>query len=214
MRLIHDSAAEDDPLRRERADEVDQRQGEVLRFQYPGRMVRLQFRAGPSPAAFDGRAGREAFQAVAVKGANAGKRVRRQIVRQPDVTHLGMDQPVHQLSADKPAAADAGADRQVQERVQPLRRAPLRFAHRGHVDVRVEADLQAQFSPQHACELRVPPTGFGRGRDVAERRRSWIRVDRSERRDADGRHPAVAAVCAWRKKSTDREIVSPGVVVG
>ena len=78
-----------------------------------------------------------------------------------------MHAPVEHLALDYRAAADAGADRQVDEGVQSLGGAPAVLTEGGGVDVGVESDWQAEGVSQRADEVGVRPAGFGRGGDEA-----------------------------------------------
>jgi hypothetical protein len=65
------------------------------------------------------------------------------LARNAEVPHFGVQLSMHQLSVDHGAAADPGADRQVDKVRLALSRAPFGFAQRRSVDVGVEADGNA-----------------------------------------------------------------------
>src|SRR5215470_9937947 len=96
-----------------------------------------------------------------------------------------MEQAVHDLPADDRAAADAGPDGDVAERVEPDRCAPAMLAQSGGVDVRVEDDRHAQLGTDRSGHVRMRPAWLGRGRDRAPGRRSEPQVDWAERADPD-----------------------------
>ena len=70
----------------------------------------------------------------------------------------GCINPCISLPVDHAAAAQPGADGQVDKGVQPLRRAPAMFAQRRAVDIRVKADRHAQRLPAPARENRCAPS--------------------------------------------------------
>ncbi len=161
-------------------------------FQLPRRMVGRQLIRRPPPALADGRAGSHALQAVAVERAAPLVGVGRPVVRQGDVAELRVHQAVQQLAVDQPAAADARADGQVDEGIQPLRRAPAPLAQAGDVDVGVEADGRAQPPADGPGHVSAGPTGLGRAGNATEGRRRRVGVQRAEGGDADGGHRAIA----------------------
>ena len=65
-------------------------------------------------------------------------------------------------------AADAGADGQINESVQPLGRAPFALGQSRAIDVGIKADGQVKCSPQRADKIDIGPAGFGCGGDKAE----------------------------------------------
>ena len=64
-------------------------------------------------------------------------------------------------AVDDDAAADAGADRQVDERVDVLGRTPQVLAEGGAVDVGVEPDRDAERGPERPHDVGVGPAGLG-----------------------------------------------------
>src|SRR5437016_4243828 len=101
------------------------------------------------------------------------------------MAEFGMSETVQELAADHAAAADAGADRDVTERVDVLGGSPAVLAESGGVDVRVESDRDRQSSPDFGGDDGVGPTGFGRRSDLPPCRRHHVPVHRTERADAD-----------------------------
>ena len=69
--VLHHAAAQDDPLGRDRANHVHQRQSQVVGLEWPGRMIGRQGIARLLPTIADRRAAGQSFQAVAVKRAVA-----------------------------------------------------------------------------------------------------------------------------------------------
>ena len=107
------------------------------------------------------------------------------IVRQAHVTHLRMEQPVHQLATYHAAAADARADGKVEERIQSLRRAPTVFAERCAVDVSIEAHRQTERATDGAGQVGIGPARLGRSRNVTKSWGSWVGINRAKRGDAN-----------------------------
>jgi len=85
---------------------------------------------------------RQPLQTVAVVRTEAGEGVGVPVVGNAHVAHLRVDQPMHQPAAQHTAAANAGADGEVEEGVKPLSCAPAMLAQRRAVDVGVEADRE------------------------------------------------------------------------
>ena len=106
-------------------------------------------------------------------------------MRDADVAEFGMSETVEELAAGHAAAADAGADRDVAERVDVLGGSPAVLAESGGVDVRVESDRDRQSSPDLGADDCMGPTWFGRRRDLPPRRRRHVPVHRTERADTD-----------------------------
>src|SRR5439155_15723568 len=96
--------------------------------------------------------------------------------------------PVQELAAGHAAAADAGSDRDVAERVEAAGGAPRVLAQRGRVHVRVEGDRDAEPTADLLADVRVRPARLRRRRDVTPRRRARVRVQRAEGSDPDRVH--------------------------
>ena len=92
-----------------------------------------------------------------------------------------------------------GADGQVQERIQSLRRAPAMLAQRRAVDIRVEANRHVESTTNRAGKVGVRPARLGCGGDVAIGWRRGIEIYRAERGNAHGRQ-----VCLLRLEEIDR----------
>ena len=121
--------------------------------------------------------------------------------------------PWIKLAVDHAAAAEPGADRQIDKCVEPLGRAPPVFAQRSAVDIGVEADRHTQRRLERADKVRMCPVGFWRGGDIAVGGRPQVGIDRPKTRDADrGQWPF--AVCWLRKNATASRIASDGLLVG
>src|SRR5665213_2368207 len=82
------------------------------------------------------------------------------------MTHFRVNQAVSELTADQRAAADAGADRDVDDSTEPLSGSPARFAEHRAVDVCVEADWHSERLAQWADDVCVAPAALRGGRDV------------------------------------------------
>ena len=138
------------------------------------------------PARLHRRAAGETFQAVAVKRADAGEWIGREIVGQADVAHLGVHETVRQLSVEQPAAADSRSNRQVDEGVQPAAGAPALLGQRRGVDVGIEADRHAKRGARGAGDRDVRPAGLWRRGDLSVGRRISPQIHRPEGGDTDG----------------------------
>ena len=110
-RRVHDAAAEDDPLRRERADHVHEAGRDVLRLELP-RAALCEFVRG-SPVALPQRPSPDASPSKQSPwyGQQPGNGSRLAVVRNEHVPELGMQQAVQHLAAHDGSAADPGADR-------------------------------------------------------------------------------------------------------
>ena len=148
-------------------------------------MLRRQRLGGAAPAREESGPARQSLQAVAVERAGARKGIGGGVAGKAQVTHLGMDEAVHQPAAHESASPDPGADGQVDEGVQPLRRAPAPLAEGGRVHVRVERHRESQRLAKRPCEVDVHPARLGCGGDEAEAARRGSEVDGAERADAD-----------------------------
>jgi len=96
--------------------------------------------------------------------ADAGEGI---IVRQANVAHFRVGRAVHEASCDNRAAADSGADGQIDGILTIARRTPAGFAERGGVYVCVEACRNTESPLNRTGEIAVAPGGLGRGCDVA-----------------------------------------------
>ena len=175
---------------------------EAMRDEIPGGMVRRQLRGGHAGARFDGRARSQAFDAVAVKRADAGKLVAR-LARHADVPELGVIHAEHRRAAHDGADADAGAHRDVGEVVEAHGRAPAPFGERRAVDVGVETHRHADAPAEPLRDIGVAPARLGgRGDEsVGGRVRRAGRRDRTTRCRARARAP-----CCERQRSSTASI--------
>ena len=166
--------------------------------------------AGRPQRASTAAARREAFPAVAVVGADARKRVGVAVVRDAHVAELGVDEAVHERSADHRAAADPRPDRDVTEGVESPGGAPALLAERGRVDVGVEGDRYRKPAADLLADVGVRPARLRRRRDVSPGRGRRLAVDGAERADADRRRP----VPPVRRRRPPGRASPAGVVVG
>ena len=194
VHLVHHAAAENDALGRERQDGVDAHLREVFRLEFPRHMVFRQQLRGDAPALLNRRTIGETFQTAVVIRAKAVRRRVARIRTQQHVSHLRVHHPVQQLSVDQRAAADAGADRIVDEAVQSLAGAIGHFAQRRSVDVGIDANGDAQRLGKRRAQRIVPPCQLRRGRDRAVVRRCRIEAQWTKAADAEGVDALIAEV--------------------
>ena len=88
----------------------------------------------------------------------------------------------------------ARADRQINESIQPLRRAPGMFTESRPIHVGVDADGQIQGTTQPAQQVRAGPPGFRRRKDPPIGRRIKLQVERTKSRDANSRESTELAL--------------------
>ncbi len=179
---FRDTAADHDPLGRGRVDDVAQPGGQVGRLQ-PQRLAQCvagQFFGRGPPA---GAHRPEPLPAVTVEGAGAGEGVARDPGHR-EVAHLGVDQPADHSAADHRAAADPGADGEVDVGVQALRRAPAALAEGRAVDVGVDAHRHSG-GRDRTGDVHPGPAGFGGGGEVAEPGMARAQFEGTEGGDAD-----------------------------
>ena len=79
------------------------------------RMGSGQLRRQHPPACLHSGSGGQAFEAISVERATAGIGISLQVMRNADVTHLGVQETVNDFSIHHRAAANTGADRQVKD---------------------------------------------------------------------------------------------------
>ena len=120
--------------------------------------------------------------------ADAGERVVG-MARHGQVSHLGMTEPVEDLAIDHRAAADPGPERQVDEGLEAPCRPPATLRQRRGVDVRVEADRDAEGRRERADQRRIRPARLGRRRDRSVLGVARPQLDRPERADPDRVEP-------------------------
>ena len=185
VRLLHHAAAKNHSLGRECAYPAGESQREIAGLECPTGMVGGQFSGGNSPAGLQSRTTGEAFEAILVKRAPARIGIGLQIVRNPDVPHLGVQQAMNDFAIDQRAAADAGSHGEVEDVSDAATGSPAGFAGRRGVHVGVEADRNVERLLQGSGKVEVLPLLLGGGSDVAEGRGFGMEIDGSERADAD-----------------------------
>ncbi len=159
LRLGHPHpAADQNPLRRGDQDEAGQHLADILSGDQPGRVVGRYVLGRHARAGGDRRTGGEAFQAIAVDRADAGKIVAGDPPHH-DMAHLGMEQAMDRPAVGDQAAADPGPDRQIGNDVEAGAAAPAPFGQRGGVDVGVDRDPAVQ-AVGHAADVEPLPAGF------------------------------------------------------
>src|SRR5260221_14204345 len=80
------------------------------------------------------------FHAIPVEGADPGKPGVARMPPRIEVAHLGVHYAMERLAVDQRAAADPGADSQVDEILHVLRGAPTVLREGRRVDIGIEAD--------------------------------------------------------------------------
>ncbi len=85
------------------------------------------------------------------------------------------------------AAAHAGADREVEEGGQSLRRAPTPFTQGCAVHVGIKGNRHRQGRAQRPDDVRASPAGFGGSQDVAVRGGVDVRVQWAKTSDTQTR---------------------------
>ncbi len=157
---------------------------------------------------------RQALETIAVKRTRAGKRIGGEVVWEPHVPHLRMDEAVHQASVHHAAAADPSADGQIDERIETLRRTPTPLGQGSGVDVGVEADGHVERRAEGARDVHVRPARLRRRRDEAVAGRARVAGPPGRRRRCP---PRQSARGDRRPRGRSRRAcckVASGVVVG
>ena len=72
-------------------------------------------------------------------GTTSVERILFAIMRDPNVTHFRMREPMHQLAIYQAPPANAGADREIEKRIQTLSSPPAGLPKRGCVDIGINA---------------------------------------------------------------------------
>ena len=171
-------------------------------------MIRRQFLPLQTPTRRDRRPRRQPFKAIPVIRTAPRERIRRPIVRHPNMPHLRMRQPMQNTSAHDRATADPRADREIQAVRNPARRAPPRFAQHSRVHIRIEANRHAEAATYRARQIAIPPRGLRRGRNEAPRRRFRTRST------GPNEPMPTARRLFWPSQAIVRASVSAGEVVG
>jgi hypothetical protein len=191
QRPRHHAAADDDALRGQSADEIDQRERKVARLQHPAGVIVRELLGRLQPPRVHRRTTCEPFETVAMKRAHPGKRIEADVVGNPHVAHLRMHQPVHQPAVHQAAAANTGPDSEIDEVLEPLGCAPSPFRERCRIHVRVEANGDGERIANRSRDIDVRPSGLRRRRDETVGWRIDVQVDRTERGDPDRLDPAM-----------------------
>lgn len=184
--LLHDAASEDDAFGGEGEDEVGDGEGEVAGFEFPGRVVGGEVGSVVAPAASHGSAGGEAFEAVAVEGADASEGIRGDVVRNADVAHFGVDEAVEEFTVDDGTTSDAGADGEVDAVGETAGGSPASLGESGGVNVGVETDGDIEGPGESSGEVSELPASFGGGGDMAPGGRCGVEIDGAETANAEG----------------------------
>ena len=100
--------------------------------------------------------------------------------------HLGVASTVKYSMIDDSAAADAGADRNVEGSVQAARRTPPGLRQRRAIHIGVKTDRYPQRPVQRSENVEIPPAGFRRIRDMTVCGRARSNVNGSKTADARG----------------------------
>ena len=104
-------------------------------------------------------------------------------MRNPDVSHLRMQPAVNQAPVHNSSRADPGANGNVDEIVDSLRRTPAAFGHRRRIHVRVELHWPSKCSANGTGKVTVTPGRLGRRGNESKGGRPGVRIDRSEGRN-------------------------------
>src|SRR5690349_24994589 len=117
-------------------------------------MRRPQLSSRRTPTGLHRWSARQSFQAVSVILAPTRIRIFERIVRNSQVTHLGMHQPVSKLAIHHRAAADPSPDGQIYEVRQTSSSSPPRLTKLGSVRVGIKhhGDIE---SLRHDYRLNV-----------------------------------------------------------
>ena len=117
-----------------------------------------------------------------------------------DVTGLGMQHAVEQLTAHVHAGADAGADRDIDHVVEPLAGAVHDLAQAGAVHVGVISAGYGKATLHLAKEVVTTPRELGRLQNMAVLRRLGIDRRGPKRRDSQrGDSPCSQTSQSWRE---------------
>jgi hypothetical protein len=98
---------------------------------------------------------------------------------------LGMDQPVHRPAVHHHAAADPGADRQIDVHCASDRSTPTPLRQSRARDIGIEPDWDIEAPREIAANVRPRPAGFGCRRNRPEIRSRRIETERPEAADPD-----------------------------
>src|SRR5690242_17988754 len=93
-------------------------------------------------------------------GADTREGVGFSVVRQANMTHLWMQQAVHQPVVAEAATTYASTHCQVEKRGQALSSTPMPFAQRGGVHVSIEAHRHSERTPDSPDYVGLRPARF------------------------------------------------------
>ena len=158
--LLHDAAAEENALRRQSADPGGKSHGEIAGFEFPGGMIGRKLWRRSSPASLDGGARSEAFETILVVGATAGERILVRIMRNANMSHLGVEQSVDDLAVHYGSAADSGSYGEIEEVGNATARTPAGFACGRRIDVGIKANGNVERALQGARQVTLLPVGL------------------------------------------------------
>src|SRR5579872_6106365 len=102
------------------------------------------------------------------------------------MTHLWMQQTMHQHPVAETATTDAGAYGQIEQCVQSLPCAPAPLAQDSSVDIGIEADGYVQRLPDAPNQVGMRPAWLRCRGDAAVVWRATIQRDGAERADTNG----------------------------
>ena len=185
---LHHPAAENDAARRQGGDNADQTPCEGFGHIRPGGMTGGQgFGPGPPPGG-NGRATDITFQAGVMEGALAAGIHHAWSGRNGDlkVTHLGMQQAMQGTAVDDGPPADAGADGEVNQRINALSGTPEGLAEGSRIHIGVKAHRHAKPGGQGTGDIGLLPAGLGGGSDITIARAGRVQLQGAEGADADG----------------------------
>src|SRR4051812_30526528 len=147
-------------------------------------------RADSNPR-LDARSAGEAFNAIPMKTAVARPCIARQ-PRDSDEAHLGTAAAAERLAVRDDTNADTCAHCDIRQVMETLGCAPLSFAERRAIHVRVEANRNAELLRKATGDPRVAPARLGGRGDVAIGRRRTSEVERTEGRETERFERAMA----------------------
>jgi hypothetical protein len=109
------------------------------------------------------------------------------IVWETDVPHFWVQQTMQHLPVQHGTPTNACADGQVEKRLETPGRSPLLLAKSRGTYASIEGHWQTEGVAYRPDDIGVGPAGFGSRGDVTERRRTWTRIEGTERAYTDRR---------------------------
>ena len=179
LRLVHDTAAEDDDLRAQGHDEGGAGLRDVVGLDLPYLRIVLQGDGLLAPALLDGRAGGHALEAGTMERAVAFVRIVR-MLHHRDVTELRVEHAVDEVTAGEDARTDTSTDRDVDRIREAARLTVGDLTEERAVDIRIEADRYAERALQCADDVDIGPARLWGRCDIAVGRRVPAKIDRAE----------------------------------